>query len=517
MALAESVAISTRVEQILLRTFPEVSEIVTKLGRPDLATEAMGIYQGDVYVLLHPEDDWASGRTKDELIDAMAGTLSHVPGVAVNFTQPMAMRLDEVVSGIKADVAVKVFGPTPRVLERLGAQVLAVVETSTAPPTPRSRWCRAPPRSRSASTGRAWPATASAWPTCGRWSRPPSAAAQVTELLDGARRFPVVVRLPAAMRQSPEALGSLVVTAAGGERVPLGQLADVRIAATPEAVNHENAQRRMVVQTNVRGRDLGSFVAEAQRRLAGAVALPAGYYLAWGGQFENQQRATARLAVVVPLSLAIIFLLLFATFHSVRWALLILVNVPFAAVGGIAALWLRGLTLNLSASVGFIALFGVAVLNGVVMIAAIRALRDDEGLELREATLRGAASRLRPVLMTALVAAHRLPADGAVARRRRRGAAAAGHGGHRRRRDVDAADPDRAADAVRHDGGVGGAPGAPAGLTLCACSSSRTIPRSAASSSAAWPRSATWWIWSRTACRRWRWRPPRSTTPSCST
>jgi cobalt-zinc-cadmium resistance protein CzcA len=195
------------------------------------------------------------------------------------------------------------------------------------------------------------------------------------------------------------------VAAPGGERVPLRRLAAVRSAPTPEAVNHENAERRLVVQTNVRGRDVGSFVAEAQRRLAGAVTLPTGYYLTWGGQFENQQRATARLAIVLPLSLAIIFALLVATFHKVRWALLILVNVPFAAVGGIAALWLRGITLNLSASVGFIALFGVAVLNGVVMIAAIRALRDDDGMGVHDATVQGAASRLRPVLMTALVAA----------------------------------------------------------------------------------------------------------------
>ncbi len=405
VALEESVAISTRIEQILRRTFPEVSEIVTKLGRPDLATEAMGIYQGDVYVLLHPEDTWASGRTKAELIEAMAEALSHVPGLEVNFTQPMAMRLDEVVSGIKADVAVKVFGPDAAVLERLGAQVLAVVEDVQGAADTQLEVLSGAAQ---VEIGIDRDAVARYGLRVADVQQVVEAAVggrQVTELLDGARRFPVVVRLPAAMRESPGAIGRLVVTAAGGERVPLERLATVQIAATPEAVNHENGERRLVVQTNVRGRDVGSFVAEAQRRLAGTVTLPAGYYLTWGGQFENQQRATARLAVVVPLSLAIIFVLLLATFHTVRWALLILVNVPFAAVGGIAALWLRGLTLNLSASVGFIALFGVAVLNGVVMIAAIQALREDDGVELGEATLRGAAARLRPVLMTALVAA----------------------------------------------------------------------------------------------------------------
>ncbi|MGD9904255.1 MAG: efflux RND transporter permease subunit [Vicinamibacterales bacterium] len=405
VALEESVAISTRVERLLRQAFPEIAQIVTKLGRPDLATEAMGIYQGDVYVLLHPEDSWASGRTKPELIDAMAATLAEVPGLQVNFTQPMAMRLDEVVSGIKADVAVKVFGPDAAVLERLGAQVLAVVEAvpgaADAQVEVLSGAAQVEVAIDRAATARYGLRVADVQDVveAAIGGRP------VTELLDGARRFPVVVRLPAALRASPEAIAGIVVAAPGGERVPLGRLAAVRVATTPEAVTHENAERRLVVQTNVRGRDVGSFVAEAQERLADAVTLPSGYYITWGGQFENQQRATARLAVVVPLSLAIIFTLLMATFHRVRWALLILVNVPLATVGGIAALWLRGMTLNLSASVGFIALFGVAVLNGVVMLAAIRALREEEGLDLETATLQGAAARLRPVLMTALVAA----------------------------------------------------------------------------------------------------------------
>jgi cobalt-zinc-cadmium resistance protein CzcA len=405
VSLAESVQISTRVEQILKREFTEVSQIVTKLGRPDLATEAMGIYQGDVYVLLHPEDEWESGRTKEQLIDAMADVLSHVPGLSVNFTQPMAMRLDEVVSGIKADVAVKVFGPDSAVLERIGAQVLDVIEHVRGAADVQVEVL----------SGAAQLEIQIDRDAIARYGlhvndvqevvETAIGGQQATELLDGARRFPVVVRLPDAMRQTPDAIGALVVTAPGGERVPLNRLSTIRLAATPEAVNHENAERRLVVQSNVRGRDVGSFVAEAQQRLDAALTLPTGYYITWGGQFENQQRATARLAIVVPLSLLIIFVLLMATFGRVRWAVLILANVPFAAVGGIAALWLRGLTLNLSASVGFIALFGVAVLNGVVMIAAIRALREDEGLGIRDATLTGAASRLKPVLMTAMVAA----------------------------------------------------------------------------------------------------------------
>jgi cobalt-zinc-cadmium resistance protein CzcA len=228
---------------------------------------------------------------------------------------------------------------------------------------------------------------------------------QATELLDGGRRFAVVVRLPDASRRDAQAIGAIPVLAPGGERVPLARLASISLAATPETISHEDGERRLVVQSNVRGRDVGSFVAEARDRMADAVTLPVGYYVTWGGQFENQQRATARLMLVVPLSLVIIFVLLMVTFGRVRWALLILLNVPLAAVGGVAALWVRGLTLNLSASVGFIALFGVAVLNGVVMLAAIRALREHEGMIIRDATLAGAGERLKPVLMTALVAA----------------------------------------------------------------------------------------------------------------
>jgi cobalt-zinc-cadmium resistance protein CzcA len=211
------------------------------------------------------------------------------------------------------------------------------------------------------------------------------------------------VKLGGESRTSVSAIEGLLLTAPGGERVPLGRIATVSETQAPEMIAHDDAERRLVVQANVRGRDIGGFVADAQRRVAAKVTLPPGYYITWGGQFENQARATARLALVVPLSIAIIFVLLFITFGRLRQASLVILNVPFALVGGIAALWLRGLNLNLSASIGFIALFGVAVLNGVVLIAAVNRLRDD-GLPLREATLSGAATRLRPVLMTALVA-----------------------------------------------------------------------------------------------------------------
>jgi cobalt-zinc-cadmium resistance protein CzcA len=332
----------------------------------------MGIYQGDVYVLLHPVESWTTGRTKEALIEAMSAAIGRMPGVAVNFTQPMAMRLDEVVSGVKADVAVKIFGADQATLERLGEQVRQALERVRGVADLQVEVL----------SGAAQIEILIDRDEAARYGLNVShvqelvetavGGAVATEVLDGARRIAVLVRFPDAMRADRLAIEELTLTAPGGERVPLRRVARVTEMAGPEAINHENGERRLVVQANVRGRDVGSFVAEAQARTA-TMSLPDGYYLTWGGQFENQQRAMRRLLVVIPLSLVIIFVLLFATFGRVRQATLVILNVPFALVGGIAALWLRGLTLNLSASVGFIALFGIAVLNGIVLLSYIAA------------------------------------------------------------------------------------------------------------------------------------------------
>ncbi len=403
VSLQESVALSTAVEKVV-KTFPEVKQVVTKIGRPDVATEAMAIYQGDVYVILHPSEEWTTGRSKEQLIDALAESLSGVAGVTINFTQPMAMRLDEVVSGVKADVAVKLFGPDAAVLETLGEQVRQSIDH-----VPGNADLQVEVLSGSSQIqldiDRA---------KIARYGLNVADVREVVEtavggvtastVLDGARRFPVVLRYPESMRADASAIGQLLLTGPAGERVPVSAVAKVSEIEGAEAINHEMAERRLVVQTNVRGRDMGSFVAEAQREVQARVTLPPGYHIEWGGQFENQQRAMQRLMVVIPLSLAIIFLLLFITFGKLRQAGLVIMNVPFALVGGIAALWLRDLNLNLSASVGFIALFGVAVLNGVVLVSAVNRLRLD-GSGLRHAVLAGASTRLKPVLMTAMVAA----------------------------------------------------------------------------------------------------------------
>jgi cobalt-zinc-cadmium resistance protein CzcA len=402
ISLTESIAISNKVERTI-RKFDEVSGVVTKIGRPDLATEAMGINQGDVYVLLKPREEWKSAHTKEELVDKLAVSLNEIPGVSYNFTQPMAMRLDEVVSGIKADVALKIYGEDARVLEQSAEQALHLISTVPGAADAQMEIASGVAELRididrgqlaryglNVSDVRGVIETAIG----GR---------EASEMIEGQRRFAIVVKLPERYRRDPDAVRELMIAAPAGERVRLGQVARVEGGRGPEVISRENGQRRIVVQCNVRGRDLGSFVAAAQAKVNSGLRLPPGYSIDWGGQFENQERATRRLMIVLPAAILIIFGLLFASFDSVPQALLILLNVPFALVGGIAALWLRGLNLNLSASVGFIALFGVAVLNGIVMVSYINRLRQS-GLPCTDAVMEGAGARLRPVLMTALVA-----------------------------------------------------------------------------------------------------------------
>ncbi|MFN0109708.1 MAG: efflux RND transporter permease subunit [Blastocatellia bacterium] len=406
VALTESVGISQKVEEIV-KAFPEVESVVTKIGRPDLATEAMGIHQGDVYVILKPHDKWppvnSKPRTKDQLIEALDGALSKLPGVAYNFTQPMAMRLDETISGVKADVAVKLFGEDLSLLEEKANEIARALEKVAGSADVQAE----------ALSGAAQLQITVMRDRIARYGLNVADVRELIEtavggktattLIDGQKRFDVQVRFPENFRNDPDRIADLPLTAPAGERLRLADIAKVELIRAPDIINRENNQRRIVIQSNVRGRDIGSFVAEARAKIAAAVKMPAGYFMTWGGQFENQERATRRLFVVVPLALLLIFALLFVMFGSVKHSLLIILNVPFALVGGIAALWMRGLNLSLSASIGFIALFGVAVLNGVVMIAYINKLRDD-GFAIREAVREGARIRLRPVLMTALVA-----------------------------------------------------------------------------------------------------------------
>ena len=400
-SLPQGMHIAGEVERTLLR-FPEVASIVTKMGRPELATETMGLYAGDVYVNFKPRDEWTT-RSPEALVVKMDSALSQIPGIDYNFTAPMAMRLDEAISGVRTELGVKVFGDSLEILQQKAVEIRKVIETIPG----------AADVSVDVSAGAMQVELALDRVALARYGLNVSdvrdavqggiGGVVATEVIDGRKRFPVVVRLAEEYRGTPDAIGRLLLTTPSGGKVTLAQVADVRVVEGPELITHEDGERMVIVQSNVRGRDLGGFAAEVQREVAKRVTLSEGYFVTYGGQFENQQRAMQRLALIVPLVLVLIIGLLYASFGNGRQALLVMLNVPFALVGGIAALWLRGLNLNLSASVGFIALFGVAVLNGVVLVAYINQLRD-EGKGLEEAVREGSETRLRPVLMTALVA-----------------------------------------------------------------------------------------------------------------
>jgi cobalt-zinc-cadmium resistance protein CzcA len=402
ISLTDSVEISKRIET-RLRAFPEIADVVIKIGRPDFATEAMGINEGDTYLLLRPMSEWHRFHTKEKLIEALDKELAQVPGLAYNFTQPMAMRVDETVSGVKADLAIKIFGDDFDQLDSLSQQVLHAASTVRGAADAQIQLTSGVPdltiridRGALARYGLNVSDVEEAVEAGGSGS-------VVSQLIEGQKRYDIAMRLPQSYRENPQSMQDITLRSPGGAQVKLDQVAKVRVVRAAVEIDREEGQRRMVVMSNVRGRDLGSFVKEVQANIAREVKLPTGYSIEFGGQFENQQRATKRLMIIIPVVVFLIYVLLYLAFKSFKQALLVVGNIPFALVGGIAALWLRGMNLNLSASVGFIALFGVAMLNGLVLVSSINQARDT-GLTTYDAVLAGARRRLRPVLMTACVA-----------------------------------------------------------------------------------------------------------------
>ena len=401
VSLAAGIAVSEEVERTL-RKFPEVASVNTNLGRPREATETMPLHAADVYVNFAPRSQWRAQSLAD-FLERADSALSEIPGLGFEFSAPMRMRLDEVISGVRTDLGVKVFGDSLNRLNDAADAVLAVMHSVRG----------AEDAFVSVTTGAMQLEVDLNRPAMARHGLSVAdvreavemgvAGVHATTVIDGRRRFPVVVRLGASYRTTPEQVGELLLRTPAGGTITLAQVATLRTVEGPEVINHEAGRRFVVVQANVRNRDLGGLVSELRGEIAKRVVLPPEYYIAFGGQFENQTRAMARLSVIVPMVLLVIGALLYASFGTVRHALVVMLNVPFALVGGIGALWIRGLNLNLSASVGFIALFGVAVLNGVVLLTYINQLRAS-GLAVVDAIRQGAEGRLRPVLMTALVA-----------------------------------------------------------------------------------------------------------------
>jgi cobalt-zinc-cadmium resistance protein CzcA len=396
-----SVAVGDFIEQRLLK-YPEVLTVVTKTGRAEISEDPMGPEQSDVIVVLHPEGQWKTGRSREGLVEAIRTDLMQIPGLRYSFSQPIALRVNELISGIKSDVAIKVFGSDLDVLKEQanaiavvlrgirGAEDVKVEQVSGFAQIEIDVDRRAIARHKinvndiNEIIGTAVGGTVA------------------TTVIEGQMRFPVVVRFAESARKDKAALERILVPTPGGARVPLAQLARIREVEAPAQISREHGMRRVVVECNVRGRDLGSFVGEVRERTRPvAEGLPSGYFLGLGGQFENEERAMRRLGIVLPIAILLIFLMLYLAFDSLRSALLVMVNLPFALVGGVLAIFLFRINLSVSAAIGFIAVFGIAVQNGTVLVTFFNQLRK-QGMPTMEAIRNGCDLRFRPLLMTSL-------------------------------------------------------------------------------------------------------------------
>jgi len=401
VSIEESVAYNSRLEEHLLATFPdEIKHVWSRIGSAEVATDPMGTELTDIFMALHPRDKWSKAATQAELTAQVEQALAGLPGIRTVLTQPIELRVNEMLSGIRADVGIKIYGDDFNALVELGEAVEHLlgdipgaadvsVEQITGQPTLQVRVDQG-------AIARHGVAVRDVLDVVAAVGSP-----KVGEVYEGERSFPLVVRLPDKQRQDVTALADTLIPTRTGAILPLGALAEITETDRPSTINREWGKRLIKVQANVRGRDIASFAAEAQDRIEAEIQLPDGYLIEWGGQFENLERSQQRLAVVVPLTLALIFLLLYLSLKELRSVLVIYTGIPFAAVGGVFALWLRGIPFSVSAAVGFIALSGIAVLNGQVLVTAIR-----QGLEqgsgLFEAVTGGARRRLVPVLATAI-------------------------------------------------------------------------------------------------------------------
>ena len=403
VSLDESVRYGTLLERALLEKFPnEIERIWTRTGSAEIATDPMGVELSDIFITLKPTGKWKRADTQGELVTAMEKELKSMPGMRMIFTQPIEMRVNEMIAGIRSDVGIKIFGDDFETLKAKAKEVEKAVKKING----------AADVSVEQVTGQPLVQVEVDRNAIARYGIPAREVLEVIEALggrnvgmlqEGDRRFPIAVRIADKYRAETEDLGRILVTAGSGERIPLSMLTKIKSSEGPSTINREWGKRRVVVQANVRGRDVGSFVTDVQKTIEREVKLPSGYYIRYGGQFENLQCAQQRLMIVVPVALVLIFTLLYFTYGRVLDAARVFSGVPFAAVGGIVALWLRDIPFSISAGVGFVALSGVSVLGDMVLVSAVRDLLA-KGMPLIEAIQKAAEQRLRPVLMTAMVA-----------------------------------------------------------------------------------------------------------------
>jgi cobalt-zinc-cadmium resistance protein CzcA len=401
-SLSEAISATTKVEKTLLANFPEIDEVICRIGVSDVPTDLMPMDAADCFIILKPEDEWVSAESKEELIELIKAELEVLPGLAFEFTQPIEMRFNELMTGVREDVAIKVFGEDLDLLAEKAAEISALisdiegigdmrVEATTGLPQITINY----QREKLAQYGlqineiNQLVATAFAGGTAG-------------VIFEGEKRFDLVVRLQKSDRQSIQDVRDLFVTLPSGTQLPLGEVAEIAYQTGPMQISRDNTNRRTYVGVNVRGRDIQSLVEEIQTKLDAELDLPPGYYLRYGGTFENFERATKRLRLLVPVALAMIFVLIYFALGSIKETAMIYIAIPLAAIGGVFSLWLRDMPFSISAGVGFIVLFGVAVLNGLVLISAWSELKEEGITDLDELITQGARRRIRPILLTAL-------------------------------------------------------------------------------------------------------------------
>jgi cobalt-zinc-cadmium resistance protein CzcA len=403
VSLEQSAALDLKIHQALMKAIPEIIGINARAGSDEIGLDPMGLNQTDTYLLLKPRDQWRM-KSKEALMDEVRKVLDELPGVKYSFTQPIEMRVSEMIIGVRGDIAVKVFGPDLDQLNRYASQVEEVLKTVRGNQDVYTvqndgvQYLRVVVDRLQA--GRLGLSVEEIQDSL----RVQIEGQQAGSAIEGNRRTPIIVRADESVRLSPTQFGAIRITGKDGSTVPLSAVATLERAAGPVKIDREMGSRYSVVIANVSGRDLVGFVEEAKAGVAKRLTLPTGYRITWGGQFENQQRAASRLAIVIPVALGLIFIVLFSTFRSVRQALLILSIIPFALVGGIIALWVTGEYLSVPASVGFIALLGITVLNGIVLVSYFNQLQST-GMALAEVVVQGARRRLRPVMMTASITA----------------------------------------------------------------------------------------------------------------
>ena len=404
ISLDDARDITTIFERRLMSQFPEVERVVSRVGRGEVGAHADPVNNAEAFVGLRPQEQWETAKTPDALYAKMSAEFADFPGAQFNFTQPIAAAVDELLTGTKAELAIKVFGPDMEILKEKSAEIEAVIRSLEEAADVQKDQVTGTPQLLIKVDRAAIARYGVNVHDVQEIVRTAVGGEEAGQIFEGIARFGILVRYAPEDRSTAEEISRILVPTADGKRIPLSMLTSIREIVGPRQITRENNQRFIAVQCNVRGRDMGSFVEDAQRAIDERVKLPPGYLLKWGGQFELQQEANSRLAVVVPVTLFIVFLLLFSHFSSLKNALLILLNIPLALVGGVVALFLAGENLSVPASVGFIALFGIALENGMVLVTYLNQLVRG-GMAVDRASVEGACLRLRPVLMTAITSA----------------------------------------------------------------------------------------------------------------